>query len=189
MNSAAKPIELPKLRRLRWFMPLLLLCVAATARGIGDETAPQSKTLPQVPTALIGNWRVVRQLPTSGITCWGDREARFLLGKHFGLTPNSLLWQHNRAPIQSVRMTTFDDESFFEANSGSGGGEHLAELGVTSTTAQVVEIKHSNINWKDPGGQDHHEIPGDWALLKGPNTIVVSVCNVYFEATRLSPIK
>jgi hypothetical protein len=31
------------------------------------------------------------------------------------------------------------------------------------------------------------EIPGDLLLLKNRNTIVFSVCNVYFEAKRLRP--
>jgi hypothetical protein len=181
----------PKPHWLRWFitLQLLSLCAAATSLANSDETTPPSKTLPQVPAALIGNWSVVRQLPTFGITCWSGQEARFLLGKRFELKSESLQWQHNRVPTQNVRITTFDDESFFKANSGSGGGEHLHELGVSSPTAQVVEIQHPDIKWKDPSGQDHYEIPGDWALLKDPNTIVVSVCNVYFEARRLPPIK
>jgi hypothetical protein len=191
MKTTCKIMEHPDPRLLRRFiaLPFLLLSVAATALGIGDETAPQSKTLPQVPAALIGNWSVVRRLPTFGITCWSSQDARFLLGKRFELKSESLLWQHNRVPTQSVRITTFDDESFFKANSGSGGGEHLRELGVSSPTVQVVEIQHPDIKWKDPSGQDHYEIPGDWALLKAPNTIVVSVCNVYYEARRLPPVK
>jgi hypothetical protein len=168
MKTTCKIMEHPDPRLLRRFiaLPFLLLSVAATALGIGDETAPQSKTLPQVPAALIGNWSVVRRLPTFGITCWSSQDARFLLGKRFELKSESLLWQHNRVPTQSVRITTFDDESFFKANSGSGGGEHLRELGVSSPTVQVVEIQHPDIKWKDPSGQDHYEIPGDWALLR-----------------------
>jgi hypothetical protein len=191
MKTTCKIMEHPDPRWLRWFitLPLLLLCVAATALGIGDETAPQSKTIPQVPTTLIGRWSITRELPTPAITCWDSREARHLLGKHFQIESGILMWGQTQVPIQSVRETTFDDESFLRAYSGSGGSVRFQYLGVTSPTAQVIEIHHPDIKWKDPSGQDHYEIPGDWALLKAPNTIVVSVCNVYYEARRLPAVK
>jgi hypothetical protein len=170
-------------------LSLLAASPTAGALGNGEETSPPSKTLAQVPTTLIGQWNITRELPTTAITCWDSREARYLLGKHFQIGPGLLIWGHTQVPIQNVRETTFDDESFLRAYSGSGGSVRFRYLGVTSPTAKVVEIRHPDIKWKDPGGQDHYEIPGEWALLKAPNTIVVSVCNVYYEARRLPAVK
>jgi hypothetical protein len=180
-----------KPHRLRWFITfqIFLFCVAATALGNNAETTPPSKILPEVPAALIGQWSITRELPTTAITCWDSREARYLWGKHFQIEPQFMVWGQTQVRIQSVRETTFDDESFLRAYSGSGGSVRFGYLGVTSPTAQVVEIQHPDIKWKDPRGQDHYEIPGDWALLKGPNTIVVSVCNVYYEAKRVRSVK
>jgi hypothetical protein len=181
----------PKSHRLRWFITsqVFLFCVVAMALGNSDKTTPPSKTLAQVPTALIGRWSITRELPTTAITCWDGRDARYLLGKHFQIGPDVLIWGQTQVPVQSVRETTFDDESFLTAYSGSGGSVRFRYLGIARPTAQVVEIHHPDRKWTDPGGQDHYEIPGDWALLKAPNTIVVSVCNVYYEARRLPPVK
>jgi hypothetical protein len=143
----------------------------------------------QIPAELIGKWRVVRELPTNGVTCWDEKQAQALIGTEIEYGKDSLQWGKIQVKAQNVQLTTFDAEQFFREYSGSGGGIRFGDLGITTQTVRLVKLQHLNVSWKDHGGQEHYEIPGDWALLKASNRIVLSVCNVCYEAKRLLPVK
>jgi hypothetical protein len=141
----------------------------------------------QVPAELIGKWRVARELRTNNITCWDDKQAHTLIGTEIEYGKDSLQWGKTHLKVQHVRKATFDAEQFLREYSGSGGGVRFHDLGVVTPTVNVLQIQHADIEWKDSNGNAQYEIPGDWALLRDRNSIVISVCSVYFEAQRVTP--
>jgi hypothetical protein len=60
----------------------------------------------------------------------------------------------------------------------------FAQLGIK--TDHVLEIKISHPDASITGASS--EIPGDAVLSRGKNTIIFSVCNIYFEAKRHSAV-
>ena len=83
-------------------------------------------------------------------------------------------------------MATYQQiQQFREEYSGQGAHNSQAsfrQLGITTAKVKQVTIKHPPADIT--GGTT--EIPGDVVLLKDHSTIILSVCNVYFEAKRLS---
>jgi hypothetical protein len=140
-----------------------------------------------VPAELVGKWRVDRELPTSNITCWDEKQAHALIGTEIEYGKDSLRWTKIEVKVQSVKTETLHAEQFLREYSGSGGGVRFSDLGIVTSTTRLVEIQHSDRVWKDVKGDEHYEIPGDWAIMRDPRTIVISVCSVYFEAKRARP--
>ena len=54
------------------------------------------------------------------------------------------------------------------------------QLGIKAPTAMEIEIRHPEAHITGAT----IEIPGDVILVKNKNTIIFSVCNLYFEAKR-----
>ncbi|HEY6445691.1 MAG TPA: hypothetical protein VIY53_04470 [Acidobacteriaceae bacterium] len=72
---------------------------------------------------------------------------------------------------------------FHDEYSGGGAADSqidFAQLGIRAPSVTIVKLSHADA---DITGATV-EIPGDWALLKDNNTIILSVCNLYFEAHR-----
>jgi len=57
-------------------------------------------------------------------------------------------------------------------------------LGVKAATVKQVVINHPGTTSELPS--EPSEIPGDDVLLKNHDTIIFSICNVYFEAKRVA---
>ncbi len=67
----------------------------------------------------------------------------------------------------------------------SGGGSmdsrvSFAELGIRNPVVTRISLSHPPANFTGAT----IEIPGNSVLIKNQNSIVFSVCNVYFEARR-----
>ncbi len=87
-------------------------------------------------------------------------------------------------PTANVSVVTA--KQFHDDNSGQGANSSqvtFGQLGIKAATANQVAINHPGTTSELP--VEPSEIPGDVVLLKSHNTIVFSVCNVYFEAKRL----
>lgn len=137
-----------------------------------------------IPRQLWGKWRVHRELPTSTISCWDEKQARALIGTEIEYTIDSFRWknvkiEHANANIKVVGAQQFHDENSGQGATGSSVTFH--QLGIKSTKVTQITIDH-------PAAEITGatiEIPGDSVLLKAQNTIILSVCNVYFEAQRI----
>jgi len=143
--------------------------------------APQK----QIPRQLWGSWRVTRGIPTSTVSCWGKAEATAILGSKIEYTAELFQWKTVavRDPVANVRIITA--AQFHEQNSGGGASDSqidLHQLGIETKTATQVEIDHPPADLTGATG----EIPGDRVLVKNRNTVIFSVCNVYFEAKRVN---
>jgi hypothetical protein len=136
-----------------------------------------------IPEQLRGKWRVRKIIPTRTICCFGEREARSLLGTEIEYTANSFRWKDQTTLHPGVTFDTLSAAQFHSDNSGGGSTDSqvtFRELGVHADEIMQVSLDHPAA--KITAGSV--EIPGDRVLLKSRNVILFSMCNVYYEAVR-----
>ncbi len=134
-----------------------------------------------VPPRLQGSWRIARILPTRVVTCWDEARARQLIGSTLTYRAHTMRWRGGEVPLQDAftRQVTADE---FVRESGSGRNDaNLIDLGIHARVVTEIDLQHEDA---DITGATT-EVPGDTVLLAGPNRIVVSACNVFYEATRV----
>jgi hypothetical protein len=160
------------LRPLQAALVLLIITVSAVAQ--------------EIPEQLRGEWTIRRIVPTRTISCWGTKEARLLIGTRIAYTSDTLRWEDRVAFHPLVAVTTIDAQKFHDDNSGGGANDSqvtFRELGIHETSALQITLTHDTIKPIDGA----NELPGDSVLFKDRDTVIFSVCNVYFEAHRIAP--
>jgi hypothetical protein len=141
----------------------------------------------EIPSELQGRWIIKRLLPTSTISCWGKKEARQLIGTEIEYTHDSLRWRDRLASHPGVSVSEITADKFHRENSGGGASDSQVtfdQLGIRTPSTTEIVLTHPDI--KPIEGA--YELPGDTVLIKDNNTIVFSVCNIYFEAKRITPL-
>jgi hypothetical protein len=140
-----------------------------------------------IPVEIQGKWVVTRIIPTRTITCWDQRQADGLIGTEIEYTSESLRWKDLLATHPLVGISEMSAEEFYRKYSGGPADSQVdfKQLGIKAATVRRIILTHEQL--KDLGGE--FVIPGDEVLVKDPNTIIFSVCNVYFEARRKSTPK
>jgi hypothetical protein len=154
-------------------------CLTFVLLAIGTTCAAQGP-----PKRIWGKWRIRREVPTSTISCWGEREVRAIIGTEIEYTAESFRWKNVITRHPSTEVANVSAEQFHAENSGQGVNSSqitLQQLGIKAAEATQITIKHPEANVTGATT----EIPGDVVLLKDGNTIIFSVCNVYFEAERV----
>jgi hypothetical protein len=157
-----------------------LVLLLSVAIGV----AQNSRSLP---AQLQGKWRIRRMIPTRTITCWDERQARSILGTEIEYAPTIFRWKNHTIPNPVSTSRTLNASEFRQEYSGGGANDSqvdFGQLGIRSPSVTIVSIAHPDA---DITGGGSVEIPGDTILLKAQNQIVISVCNVYFKADRISP--
>jgi hypothetical protein len=137
-----------------------------------------------IPTQLQGKWRVRRIIPTRTITCWDQRQAESLLGTIIEYSPTVFRWKDQvvsnpRVTSKTTSATGFSDEYY---GGPSDSQVDFKQLGIQSPSITIISIDHPAANVTNGGTV---EIPGDTVLLQSKNRIIITVCNVYFEADRV----
>ena len=137
-----------------------------------------------IPQELVGKWIVHREIPTRTISCWGEKEAKAIIGTEIAYTIDSFRWKHLVIEHPAVEVAVVSAEQFRTDNSSpSAKGSQISftQLGIRMPNAKQVTINHPPAKVTNATT----EIPGDIVLLKNHDTLVFSVCNIYFEAKRL----
>src|SRR5258707_13751788 len=78
-------------------MRRLIACFVVVSLSAATARAPK------VPTEIWGTWKIVRTLPTITISCWGDKEAKSIIGTEIEYTPTSFRWK--RITIRDPKVT------------------------------------------------------------------------------------
>ena len=141
-----------------------------------------------IPKQLQGKWIVRRVLPTTTISCWGEKEAKALLGTEIEYTPEVFRWKTTIVKSPIVTSAEVNGQQFQSDHSGGGARDSqvtFAQLGIHAATATQITIQHADATIT--GGTT--EIPGDAVLVRDPNHLIFSACNVYFLAERVRPAK
>lgn len=154
------------------------LCLIAMIFGLRSTTSAQT-----IPKELWGKWIVRRELPAATISCWGEEDAKTLIGTEIEYSAVLFRWQKivTKGPIAEI--TTIGAEQFHDENSGKGTDSSqvtFRQLGIKADKVTQVVIPHPAVSISGATV----EIPGDGVLIKGKNTNVFSVCSFYFEAER-----
>ena len=138
-----------------------------------------------IPEQLQGRWIIRRTIPTQTISCWDYKQARILHGTTIEYTADSLRWKDRTASHPGVSSREISADDFRMEYSGSGTPDSFVDfrqLGIKKPAATLVVLAHEAIAPIE--GAD--ALPGDTVLIKDNNTIIISVCNVYFEARRIA---
>ena len=137
-----------------------------------------------IPSRIWGKWIVKRELPTRAISCWGEEDAKKVIGTQIEYSDKVFRWKDvaTRNPTAEERTVTADkfrDEN--SSPSSNGSQVSFQQLGIVAKQATEISIHHDPANITGAT----IEIPGDSVLLKDSNTLIFSVCNIYFEAKRI----
>ncbi|HUA14368.1 MAG TPA: hypothetical protein VMG31_03655 [Verrucomicrobiae bacterium] len=137
-----------------------------------------------IPRELWGKWRIARELPARTISCWGESDAKKIIGTQVEYSERFFRWNQITIsnPASEARVVTANQ--FREENSSpssNGSQVDFRQLGISAEEVKEISIHHERANVSGATV----EIPGD-VLVKDENTIVFSVCNLYFEAERVS---
>ena len=142
----------------------------------------------QVPDELRGEWIVRKELPPHTVSCWGEKEAHALLGTKIEYRTTTLRWQKITVKVLESATRTVSAQEWADDNDGHDEYSHanLRQLGIKDS-----QVKQITIDYADPYPGDTtkvtSELPGGGEiLLKSRNQIVFSVCNVFFEADRIT---
>ncbi len=136
-----------------------------------------------IPKELWGTWVVRREMPTTTISCWGEMEAKSLIGTEIEYSNSMFRWNKVVTKNPEAKTTTITAAQFHDENSGgSGSGSQVTfrQLDIHADKVTQVMVPHPAANITEAT----IEIPGDTVLIKDKNTIIFSVCQVYFEANR-----
>jgi hypothetical protein len=156
----------------RMFYPIVMFL------GLLRTTPAQS-----IPKELWGRWVVRKEVPTTAIACWGEEQAERLIGTEVEYSAGSFRWREVVTKNPTAEITTLTAKQFHDENSGRGTNSSqitFEQLGINSGKVTQVIIHHPAANIT----KATVEIPGDSVLIKDKNTIIFSVCSVYFEAER-----
>jgi len=137
-----------------------------------------------IPKGIWGKWTIRRELPTRTISCWGEADAKRIIGTQIEYSDKLFRWYRiatndPTAEVRTVTATQFETEN--SSPSVNGSQVSFQQLGILAGQATEISIHHEPANVT----KATVEIPGDSVLVKDANTIVFSVCNVYFEAKRV----
>jgi hypothetical protein len=173
---------LPSASLIRDFT-LRLLCVF-----VGFVVFATGAAVQGIPRELWGKWVIRHEVPTATISCWGETEARAIVGTEIEYTADSFRWKdvtvkHANAEVRIVSVKQFHDEN--SGGSASSSQVTFHDLGIDVPSATQVTIEHPAASITGATT----EIPGDVILVKDHNTIIFSVCSIYFEAKRVAPTR
>ena len=141
-------------------------------------------TAQNIPQELLGKWTIQRELPTRTISCWGEKEAKAIIGSEIEYTADSFRWKTVVVNRPKVEVKIISADRFERENSSpsvNGSQISFRQLGINTPEVKQVTIEHSPAEIT----KATTEIPGDLLLVKNRKTIIFSVCNVYFGAKRL----
>ncbi len=132
---------------------------------------------------LFGKRRITKTLPAQTISCWGDRQARRLIGSDIEYIPGAIRWKQVKVNYSKVTSRVVTAKQYHDESSGQGtlrSQVTFQQLGIKSPEVVLISFEHEPATVTDATA----EIPGDEVLIKDRSTIVFGVCNVYFEAKR-----
>jgi len=137
-----------------------------------------------VPKEVWGKWVVRREVPTTTISCWGEREARKIIGTELEYSEKIFRWSSiiTNDPIAESKIITA--QQFHDENSGGSVNSSqvdFQQLGIKQARTTEIKIHHADAHVSAAT----NEIPGDDIVVKDPTTIVFSICNIFFEAKRV----
>jgi hypothetical protein len=58
------------------------------------------------------------------------------------------------------------------------------QLGIVASAVKQITVNHPAVKIAELAQNGSQTMPGESILVEGPNTIILDICNTYFEARR-----
>jgi hypothetical protein len=145
---------------------IALLLVALSTASLSAQSMPAS---------IVGKWRITRVLPTTNPQCWDRDRAKTLIGTLLTYQPHAITWQGGPATISEALTRTLSRRKFQDEYKVD-----LPEIGISALSITEIDLQHEDADFTGATT----EVPGDTILLAGPGKLVVTVCGVFYAATR-----
>lgn len=165
-----------------WSKTLPPLVVLACVKATQVSAAPAD--LSPIPKDLLGNWRVSKIVPTQTAGCWDQQQAQSLIGGTINYSADGLSWNGTVLRSEGAAISTVNAQEFVKDNSGSSSYLDFATLGLSTPSVLRVAFQHPDAFIKGITDQGSDGVPGDNVLIKDHNTLILSLCNVWFEVQR-----
>jgi hypothetical protein len=159
------------------FRPFFVLAVLAA------PVLAQSNKSAAIPRELWGKWVITKEIKTRAISCWGEQDAKRVLRTTIEYSPTAITWRKLQVKAGTVTAETVSAAKFQKENSSpsvNGSQLDFKQLQIKAESVTQVSIEHHPARIT----QATTEFPGDQVLIKDPDTLVFSICNLYFEAKR-----
>ena len=104
-----------------------------------------------------------------------------MIGTELAYSAQSFRWKNIRTKNPTATTRTLTAQQFHDENSGGGCNSSqvtFAQRGLKTDQVLESKISHPYAGIAGPTS----EIPGDTVLSTDKNTIIFSVCTIYFEA-------
>jgi len=137
-------------------MLYLMVVIFGLVRSVPAQTIPKE---------LWGTWVVLREVPTTTISCWGDKEAKKLVGTEIEYAAQLFRWNKIVTKNLTAETITLTAQRFHDENSGDGANSSqvtFPQLGIKEEKAVQIVIRHPTANITS----ETSEIPGDSVLVK-----------------------
>jgi hypothetical protein len=170
-------------------VPCLTQATKAHADYFEDQTAQNdlmAKPGTPVPQELLGRWTVRRYFPIDGVTCWDDRQAKAVVGTVLEYRSDGFSWNGKTMRSLGTTTSTIKAQTFAEDNAGGSGGGAVsfAKLGIVAPAVTQIDIRHPDAMVYNKGSDCCSSVPGETMLKKSPDTLIFSLCGIFYEAVR-----
>lgn len=96
-----------------------------------------------IPEELWGKWVVRRDLPTTTISCWGESQAKKLLGTELEYSADAFQWtdvlvHHPTATTKVVTGEQFENDN--SAADANGSQVNFRQIGIHAKQAEQITI-------------------------------------------------
>ena len=146
----------------------------------GANPTPTTK----IPQELLGKWIIRKVLPTDTIGCLDSKQAQTLVGTEIEYRADSFRWKTTTVQSSGSSTNMIGPQQFAQDNSGSGSHVDFNQLGIAASAVEQITINHPDVKIAELSQNGSAAVPGENVLLSGPNTIILEICNTYFEARR-----
>ena len=150
------------------------------AQEEGANTPPSTK----IPQELLGKWIIRKVLPTDTTSCLDSKQAQSLVGTEVEYRADSFRWKTTNVRSSASSTNMIGAQEFAQDISGSGSHIDFNQLGIASSAVEQITIDHPDVKISELSQNGSAAVPGESVLVVGPNTIIVEVCNTYFEGRR-----
>ena len=138
----------------------------------------------QVPQELLGKWKIRKVLLTDTKSCLDSKQVQILVGTEIEYRADSFRWNTTSVKSSGAFANLISAQEFAQDNSGNGSRVDFNQLGIVESAVKQITINHPDVTIAELSQSGSNAVPGESVLVEAPNTIILEVCNTYFEAHR-----
>jgi uncharacterized protein len=138
----------------------------------------------QIPQELLGKWIIRKVLPTDTAGCLDNKQAQTLVGSEIEYRADSFRWKNTTVRSSGISTNLIAAQEFAQTNSGSRSRVDFNQLGIAASAVKQIIISHPDVTIAELSQNGSGAVPGESVLVEAPHTVIIEICNTYFEARR-----